>query len=227
MKRVLIATPSYDGKIDVWYANSLTNTVVLGLQNQIAFQPIFMSYDALIQRSRNDLVAIAVENEFDGILWIDADMEWHPQWAIDAVNSGKDALGLPVIKKSITEESYNVKCKPENLIENEDGLIEVESIGTGFLYISKDAFMHLWNTSQPYIHNGQSRRWIFEVKIEDNDIISEDVIMCKKLREGGFKVFIDPHKTCNHIGNLKYVGDFHQFVKNLEAMNNELPAEGN
>ena len=216
MQKVLIATPSYDGKLDVWYVNSLTNTVILGLQNDIEFHPVFMSYDALIQRSRNDLLAIAVENEFDGILWIDADMEWHPQWTVDSVLSGEDAYGLPVIKKSITEESYNIKCKQENLVPNDNGFIEVESVGTGFLYMSKDAFMYLWDTSKPYVHNGQNRKWAFEVKIQDNDIISEDVIVCQKLREGGFKVVIDPGKTCNHIGNLKYVGNFASFIERIK-----------
>lgn len=214
MKKVLIATPSYDGRLDVWYTNALVNTVVLGLQNEILFHPVFMSYDALIQRSRNDLVTIAVENDFDGILWIDSDMEWNPEWAIEAVNSGKDALGLPVIKKSLSE-AYNVKCKPENLVPDADGLIKVESIGTGFLYLSKDAIKYLWDNSQAYVHNEKDSRWVFEVKIEDGDIISEDVMLCKKLNEGGFEVFIDPAKTCNHVGTLKFVGNFEEFINKI------------
>jgi len=216
MKKVLVATPSYDGKVDVWYTSALHSTTILGLQNEVLFHPVFMSYDALIQRSRNDLVALAIEQEFDGMLWIDADIEWAPQWALDVVNSGKDAIGLPCIKKSLFEESYNVKCKPENLITNEDGLIKVESVGTGFLYLSKKAFTHLWETSQPYTHNGKDKRWIFEVGLLDGDIISEDVTLCKKLNEGGFEVFIDPTKTCNHMGQLKYGGDFAAFIEKIK-----------
>lgn len=216
MKKILIATPSYDGTVDVWYASALHQTTILGMQNDIYFHPIFMSYDALVQRSRNDLMAIAFEQDFDGILWIDADMEWHPQWALDLVNSGKDVIGLPVVKKSI-EEQYNVKCKPENLIKDEDGLIKVESIGTGYLYLSRKAVKHLWETSKSYTHNGQKRKWIFEVKIEDGDIISEDVLMCQKLRKGKFDVFIDPSKTCNHVGKLKFSGDFNGFIERLKA----------
>lgn len=216
MKKVLIATPSYDGKVDVWYASALHQTALLGMQSDIYFHPVFMSYDALIQRSRNDLLALAVEQDFDGILWIDADMEWNPQWAIDVVQSGKDVLGLPVIKKSLFEESYNVKCKPEDLVTNDEGFIKVESIGTGFLYMSKEAFTHLWDNSEAYVHNGQDKRWVFEVKIQDGDIISEDVLLCQKLSDGGYDVFIDPTKTCNHIGNLKYVGNFADFVERIK-----------
>lgn len=212
MKKILVATPSYDGTVDVWYASALHQTTLLGIQNDVYFHPVFMSYDALIQRSRNDLVAIAVKQEFDGILWIDADMEWSPDWALEVVNADRDVFGIPCVKKSITEESYNVKAKPEQLGE---GIISVESIGTGFLYLSKKAFTYLWDNSEPYTHNGEDKRWIFEVKIQDGDIISEDVLMCQKLREGGFEINIDTNKTCNHVGKLKYIGNFGLFLKKL------------
>ena len=101
MKNILIATPSYDGKLDVWYVNSLTNTVILGLQNYIEFHPVFMSYDALIQRSRNDLLEIAFSNDFDHILWIDSDIEWNPEWAVKLILSDKDVIGGTYPKKSL------------------------------------------------------------------------------------------------------------------------------
>ena len=214
MKKILIATPSYDGRLDVWYTNALIETVLLGAQNDILFKPVFMSYDALIQRSRNDLLAIAKENEFDGILWIDSDVEWAPHWALDLVLNEKDVIGLPIIKKSV-EEQYSVKCDPENIKKDDAGLIEVESNATGFLYMSKNAIDYLWDSSEPYTHNGQERRWVFDVRIQDNDIISEDVWVCQKLRKGGFKVYLDSTKTCNHVGALKFTGNFSAFIDKI------------
>ena len=220
MLNILIATPSYDGKVDVWYANSLTNTILYGLQNDISFQPLYMAYDSLVQRARNDLAAAAVEGGYDGILWIDSDMEWHPQWAVDAVLSGKDVLGLPTIKKSMYEEQYNVKAKPEQLVV-EDGLMKVDSVGTGFLYMSKDAIASLWKSSKKYVHNGLIRKWIFEVKLQNNDIISEDTLVCQKLQKAGFDIFIDPFKTCNHVGTHKFQGDFAGFVNRILEQESE------
>lgn len=216
MKNILIATPSYDGKVDVWYANALYQTTLAGIQNEVLFRPVFMSYDALVQRSRNDLLAIAVEQEYDGILWIDADIEWHPQWALDVVVADLDVLGLPVIKKSATSESYNIKCNIEDLVKNDRGFIKVESVGTGFLYMSRAALSALWNASEPYVHNGQNKRWAFDVRIQDGDIISEDVLVCQKLGSLGFEVFIDPSKTCNHVGQLKFGGDFDSFIERVK-----------
>lgn len=216
MKQILIATPSYDGKLDVWYTNSLWRTIILGLQNEIQFVPVFMSYDALIQRSRNDLIGIAKDSKFDGILWIDADVEWDPQWAVNVVQANKDVLGLPIVKK-IIDEQYSVKCNFEDLNPDEEGFIEVESNATGFLYMSKAAIDYLWDNSEAYTHNGQDRRWIFETGIQDGDIIGEDVWVCRKLRQGGFKIYIDSTKTCNHIGSLKYTGNFAEYVERVKA----------
>lgn len=216
MRKVLIATPSYDGKIDVWYANSLAQTILLGVQNDTFFHAIYMSYDALVQRARNDLIGLAIENDYDDILWIDADMEWDPAKALELVQSDYDVIGLPVIKKSPYTESYNIKIKPEDLVTGENGLINVESIGTGFLKMSRKAFEYLWDNSEPYVHNEADRRWIFDVRIQDGDIISEDILVCQKLKEGGFDIYLDPSSTCNHIGNMKFTGNFETFMQRVQ-----------
>jgi GT2 family glycosyltransferase len=40
-------------------------------------------------------------------------------------------------------------------------------------------------------------------------MISEDIYVCRKLTdEGGFKIYLDPKITCNHVGGKKYKGDF-------------------
>lgn len=211
MRKVLIATPSYDGKVSVYYANALADTIRLGLSEDIYFQAVYMSFDALIQRARNDLVALAVEADFDDVLWIDSDMEWDPAWAVKFVKSELDVLGAPCIKKSI-EEQYNVKCLPENLVADENGIIKAEAIGTGFLKMSKKAIQALWEAGKPYTSNGQERRWIFDVEIQDGDIVSEDILVCKKLAAAGFDINVDSTATCSHIGVLNYRGNFSSFV---------------
>jgi hypothetical protein len=138
IRNVLIATPSYDGKVDVWYANSLVNSIRLGAANGVNFVPIYMSYDSLVQRARNDLLSIAVNNGFDDIIWIDADMEWEPVWLLQLLNHDADVVGGTARKKSLVEQ-YVVKCKPEDLVKNEAGLIKVEALGTGFLRMSAKA----------------------------------------------------------------------------------------
>ena len=215
MKRVLIATPSYDGKVGVQYTHSLLQTVQLGLANDVLFQPVYIAYDALVQRARNDLVAIAMDGDFDSVLWIDSDMEWNPEWALKFALSEHDVIGAPCPKKSL-QEVYNVKCAPEDLVPDEDGLIKVLSVGTGFLKMSKKAIQHLWDNSPKYLSNEAERRWVFDVQIIDEDIYSEDTLVCTKLIEGGFDVLVDSTMTLNHVGPMTFGGNFADFVKRVQ-----------
>jgi hypothetical protein len=48
-RKVLIATPAHDGRLDVWYTTSLVNTIRVAQANDIFVHPVFMSYDALVQ----------------------------------------------------------------------------------------------------------------------------------------------------------------------------------
>lgn len=218
MQKILIATPTYDGKIDVWYANSLAESIRLGLANNIYFHPVYMSYDALVQRARNDLLAIAVENDFDCIIWIDADIEWQPEWLLKLVNSKEDVIGGTYRRKAL-DETYVVRCETENLVTNDNGLIEVTGLGTGFLKMSKKAFTYLWDNSTVYNEKNNdrfNRRWAFDIVVKDGELVSEDITVCDKLTEGGFKIYLDPTMTCSHMGQLKFSGNFEDFVKRLK-----------
>ena len=79
MRKVMIGTPCYDGRIDVWYCNALMNTIKMGIERDIEIIPMWVSFDALLQRARNDTIHIALETECDDLIWIDSDIEWQPE----------------------------------------------------------------------------------------------------------------------------------------------------
>jgi GT2 family glycosyltransferase len=39
-------------------------------------------------------------------------------------------------------------------------------------------------------------------------MISEDIYVCRRLRDAGFPVYLDTSFTCNHVGGKKYKGNF-------------------
>ena len=80
MRKVLIGTPAHDGRVDVWFANSLVNTIKLTAKKDVEINPVYMSYDSLVQRARNDLVRLALEENYDDLIFIDSDEEWDPEW---------------------------------------------------------------------------------------------------------------------------------------------------
>lgn len=213
MRRVLIGTPSYDGKVDVWYCNSLLQTVKMSFQKNIYVHAIYTSYDSLVQRARNSLVRLALAGDYDDLFFIDADVEWEPEWVFKLLERPEPIVGCALVKKG-ENEGYTVKITDKKLIYNEDkSLLDVDAVGTGFLKISKFALEKLWNSSESYISEDEEHKMIFDLKVENGDLISEDYVLCNKWKAMGYKVWLDPTITCNHIGIKKYKGNLSNFLQ--------------
>jgi glycosyltransferase involved in cell wall biosynthesis len=212
MRRVLIGTPSYDGRIDVWFANSLISTVKEAEKKGIFVHAIYTSYDSLIQRARNSLVKLALDGKYDDIFFIDSDTEWEPEWFFRLLERPEPIVGGALIKKT-DKEGYTVKLLDKQLKLSEDGkLIQADGVGTGFLKVSKFALEKLWLASDPYTSEGEEHRMVFDIKVENGDLISEDYVLCNKWKNLGYKVWLDPTITCNHIGIKKFKGDLNKFL---------------
>jgi glycosyltransferase involved in cell wall biosynthesis len=212
MRRVLIGTPSYDGRIDVWFANSLIATVKEAEKKGIFVHAIYTSYDSLIQRARNSLIKLALDGKYDDILFIDSDTEWEPEWFFRLLERPEPIVGGALIKKT-DKEGYTVKLLNKQLKFSEDKkLIQADGVGTGFLKVSRFALEKLWLASDPYTSEGEEHRMVFDIKVENGDLISEDYVLCNKWQKLGYKVWLDPTITCNHIGIKKFKGDLNKFL---------------
>jgi len=198
MRRVLIGTPSYDGRIDVWFANSLIATVKEAEKKGIFVHAIYTSYDSLIQRARNSLVKLALDGKYDDIFFIDSDTEWEPEWFFRLLERPEPVVGGALIKKLKFSEDKK--------------LIQADGVGTGFLKVSRFALEKLWLASDPYTSEGEEHRMVFDIKVENGDLISEDYVLCNKWQKLGYKVWLDPTITCNHVGIKKFKGDLNKFL---------------
>ena len=215
MRRVLIGTPSYDGRIDVWFANSLIQTVKIAEKKGIFVHAIYTSYDSLVQRARNSLFRLALTGGYDDLFFIDSDCEWDPEWFFNLLDRHEPIVGGALIKKT-DKEGYTVKLLDKELKYSEDKkLIEVDGVGTGFMKVSRFALEKLWEISEPYTSEGEEHRMICDIKVENGDLISEDYVIANKWRGLGYKIWLDPTITLNHIGTKKFKGDFAKFIEKL------------
>jgi len=219
MRRVLIGTPCYDGKTDVWYNDSLNNSIRLALKMDIDLQVVYMAYDSLVQRARNDIVKLAIENDFDDLVFIDSDQGWKPESLFRMLDHPVDVVGAPVPKKTDAQEIYNVRINniaqfgtPYTWDYPTNGLIPVDGIGTGMLRLSKKALQDLWNISEVYRNEGRESRMVFDIKIVNGDLVSEDNIVCNKLKDLGYPIYVDRTMTCSHIGVKKWEGNFEKYL---------------
>lgn len=215
-RRVMIATPvAADASVSIYYVDSLISSFRLAASQNVELYPIYMANDVLIQRARNDLIAIAVEAQVDDLIWIDSDIQWQPEWLFKLLSYPVDVVGGTYPKKS-DDEQYPVQALRKAIpIDQKTGLLEVDGLGTGFLRLSRKALMDLWENCRPYTSNGKAGRWICEVIVgDDGEVVGEDVVLCHKLQAIGYKIYLDAGMTCAHIGQKRYVGNFAAFLQN-------------
>jgi glycosyltransferase involved in cell wall biosynthesis len=219
--KVLIATPTMDGRLEAYYVDSLVRTLALGSVKGYDIAHLFVGYDSMLPRARNDLVKAGLEGKFDEVVFIDADMLWNPEWVIELLESGLDFVGGTARKKSDDNIDYAIKIKGDLLnptyAKDHPEIMEVETVGTGFLKVSKKVLEKIGKSSKDY-YNGPSKeranKMYFEYTIDENgDLLGEDATLCKKWRDEGGKCYLHTKMTCGHVGTKVFFGDFGAFYK--------------
>lgn len=225
MRRVLIGTPAYDWRCDVRYINSLTGTIRLCMESGIFLREVFLAGDAIVQNARNDLVKLAIDNDFDDLVFIDSDQDWEPAWFVRLLSHPVDCVGGAVRRKTDEHEMYNVKALggPESIITDPNtGLMTAPdmALGTGFLRFTRKALRALWDNAPEYSvfmgTKGKSR-WIFDIRPVNGELVGEDTMVSDRLRELGIQTWLDPTITCGHVGLKRFEGNFADFLERAKA----------
>lgn len=217
--KVLIGTPAYDFTLHAQYVESLIQTEALCRQKGINCQHIFICGDALVQRARNDIFKIAYDGGFDKLVFIDNDMFWDPTAFLKLIAHDKDIIGAPCRKKSDDHIDFNVTIIDKKI--DDDDLMKVRGVGTGFLSVSRNAIKKLYESSTKYLDKGKNveTRMVFDVQIVDGDLFSEDIVLCKKWRDLGGDIYVDTSMTIGHVGEKNYIGNLKEFILATEGKN--------
>ena len=218
MRRVMIATPAYDGRVDIHFADSLVASVKACAGQDIDLAPVYWPGEAILFHARNELFQMAIENALDDIVWIDSDQGWTGVDLIRLLDYKVDVVGAAVRKKTLENELYNVRANSPNMpVDIQTGLLIPEGLGTGMLRLSKKAMWALWQVAEPYEKDGRTLRLVFENVITAGRLMSEDFILCEKLKGLGFKIHLDPTMTVAHFGGTEFKGDFSAYLKGLQS----------
>lgn len=218
MRSVMILTPAYGGMVTAGFHRSLLTSTIELLADGIALESEILENQSLLPLARNTLLNEAYKRKPDDIIWIDTDMVWEPDTLRQLLKHDVDVVGSACRKKIPDNVQFNFQLFKEKSFEpDEKGLIEVRRLGTGFLRMSRKAYTHLWENDKKYEVQGVMGSNVFEIGIwQGRELLSEDFIVCEKLIERGFKVFMDPNLTVGHVGTFNYWADVKDFFKKLK-----------
>ena len=165
-KRVMIATPCYGGQISVFYFKSYLDLIARLNTCGVDYVLSAISNESLITRARNTIASNFLtykdnKGKLDYLLFIDADIQFHPDAVlrlllhdkdvvtaaypmkvIDFTNIENQALPAQELAVQVTSYAINLKFDSEEQRENgqlrlKDGLLELVDGATGFMLIKR------------------------------------------------------------------------------------------
>jgi hypothetical protein len=206
--KLLVGTPAYGGWVHIDYVDSILDMHRL----KIPFDNIKLGNESLITRGRNTILSyFHAVKEYTHLLFLDADMGINGEDVIKLLQHNVDAIGAPVALKGYDPNGnkvYNV-IRPVKATKN---LYMVDKVGTAVYMLSRKAVNALVADAESYIGNELSRGNlkvdtmydVFKTCIEDGVYLSEDYYVCKRLRELGFKVYVDDTIITKHNGMFQF-----------------------
>lgn len=202
---LLIASPLYGGFCYEAYFRSCLSLQEELLVNNIDYDFLITSNESLITRARNTSAKKFLDSRFENLLFIDADIEFTPEDVSKLYTMASDVCcGAYARKKD--GETAKVWVGGERELSEFTEPVEVDYAGTGFMLIRRHVFDALdVPTYQEGV--GECRAFFQDPVVEENGSsfhISEDYFFCKKVREAGMKVTVDPSIKLTHWGKAGY-----------------------
>ena len=188
----------------------------------IAVDLEILSENCHVDDARNALVRDFLESDCTDLVFLDADVSWNADSLVRLVQADRDVVaGLYPLKEG--EPAYPVRMIPGEIWADGDGLIEVESVPTGFLRIRRSVLETLSDIAPGYIDKGDEpgRRkapLIFERTLEDDRRWGGDYTFCRKWRATGGKIFIDPEIHFEHYGQGVWPGSYGAHLRKINGL---------
>lgn len=142
-----------------------------------------------VAHNRNKLVILA--KDYTHLLFIDSDMSFNPDTLERMLEHDKDILGLAANRRRLPLESVVKPLDGDITKPIPTTLFEAESCGTGIMLIKTEVFEHV------------PAPW-FEFEYIGGERIGEDVSFCRKAKEAGYEIWVDPTIPVRHIGSYAY-----------------------
>ena len=101
-------------------------------------------------------------------------------------------------------------------IFTEEGLMEMERVGTAFLLIRRHVLSRLLIAHRDKVYtdkvSGEQHCALFDTQLKDGSYMGEDYTFCERARAIGYKIYVDPSATLSHYGEKEYKGCFGEDV---------------
>jgi len=220
MKHVFIAIPAYTGQIHLGTMRSIM-TDFLALQARGDQVTVFDECgNALLADGRAVMVTKFLEAGATDLVFVDSDVIWEAGALLRLVDAPVDFVAgiYPQRKDPI---SYSVQWVPERKelwADPETGLLEVAGVPAGFMRVTRamlEKMIAAYPETEFHVETmADSKVYaLFESWRDGNLKYGEDYSFCRRWREIGGKIWIDPEILMGHVGFKTFHGHIGDWLR--------------
>lgn len=229
-KSVLIATPAFGSQVFLGYMHSIINTLDALRERNVRADIFTLGKESLIARARNTCAEYALNNGYDCIFFIDADLRWTPEDFLRVFDSDKSIIGgtypLKTFPLMINFNPLNEQREEFGRRRGQDeyfafikkyaqanGEVEVAHIPTGFMLIDCSVLRDLETKTEikKYVthhhETGVTKHYaeFFPCGPAGDGLYkSEDWAFCEIANYFGHKIYLQTKSICSHTGTHEY-----------------------
>lgn len=207
----MIATPAYDGKVTIPYTLSYANTINLLQANGVKVSPLITSSGSLLVAERNKILESFWESECTHLLCIDSDLGWPAEAVLAMLETDKEFVaGVYPARGDSDLFLFRPALNENGSIINENHLLKMEYIPSGFMLLKRSLIQKMRNKfpelkfepKNKFAVNANAGYCLFDTQVWEGEFWGEDYVFCRRAREAGAEIWVDPLIQFEHAGTL-------------------------
>lgn len=219
MKHVWVAIPAYTGTIHLGTMRSIFTDLLTLKDRGDAFTIFDESGNALIADCRALIVAKFLESDATDLVFVDSDVLWEAGALVRLVDHPVDFVaGIYPQRRDPIDYCVQWDLSKDEL-HAEAGLLEVHGVPAGFMRLTRamlEKMVMLYPDTQFHCEQAPNNTAyaLFDPYRIGKMKLGEDYAFCRRWRDIGGKVWVDPEIKMGHVGFKTFGGHLGDWLKN-------------
>lgn len=217
---IWLAIPAYSGQVHIATMRSLMTDFMSFAKRGDHVTVYDESCSAIIADARSEIVARFLASDADTLIFIDSDVAWQAGAALRMADYPVDFVsGIYPMRKDPIEYRVLWDATKKELQADANGLLEVEAVPAGFMKMSRSMLERMSEHYPELAYYSESSPnheavALFDPYWEGSKKFGEDYSFCKRWRDMGGKVWIDPEIRMAHVGSKTFEGHLGDYLRN-------------
>lgn len=240
MREVVVAIPAYSGENHVGVTRMVAEAAAEAVRRGVRLEIDDQINNGMLPNVRNLLVAKFLAGSADDLVMVDTDNYCSGVALLDLAMRPVDVVGIPCRSRAealtwpiawLQDRAQLVAIDPVTGKPAEDGLIEVNRVGSGIIKLSRACLESMISANPDHwYYDGAApggKVWaLFEYAIHDHVFFGEDSAFCRKWRAMGGQVWIEQKVYAFHAGKKIYAACLGDWLRGDRGVRPEVDMAG-